>query len=134
MSWESTATYYRLINEGVKTRLGGLHSAELLLYSVDMHDIDYLQHAGDWNGAGALLADAARNLERAGADGLLLCTNTMHKVAQAIVAAVKIPLLHIADPTAEAVRQTGTIPSVCLVPASRWSSRSIRVVCTMNMV
>ncbi len=106
MSWESTASYYRLINEGVKTRLGGLHSAELLLYSVDMHEIDHLQHIGDWSGAGRVLADAAKALERAGAQGLMLCTNTMHRIAPAIEAAVGLPLLHIADPTAEAVRQS----------------------------
>jgi aspartate racemase len=107
MSWESTTTYYRLINEGVKTRLGGLHSAELVLYSVDMHQVDQLQHIGDWSAAGSLLADAAKALERAGAEGLILCTNTMHKVAPQIEATVDIPLLHIADPTAETVRKSG---------------------------
>ena len=103
MSWESTIPYYRIINETVRERLGGLHSARLILYSVDFHDIERLQQAGAWEAAGTLLADAARALEVAGAEGLALCTNTMHKVAPAIEAAVAIPVLHIADPTAAAV-------------------------------
>ena len=107
MSWESTVPYYRLINEGVKQRLGGLHSARIILYSVDFHDIEQLQHAGKWDEAGALLAGAAQSLQTAGADFIVVCTNTMHKVAPAIEAAVAIPLLHIADPTAEAVKQSG---------------------------
>lgn len=107
MSWESTMPYYREINEAVKRALGGLHSAKLILYSVDFHEIERLQHAGDWAAAGALLAGVAQTLERAGADALVLCTNTMHKVAPAIEAAVQIPLLHIADPTAQAIRHAG---------------------------
>ena len=107
MSWESTVPYYRQINEVVKERLGGLHSAKLILFSVDFHEVEQLQHAGDWAAAGELLADAGRSLERAGAQGLVLCTNTMHKVASAIEAAVAIPLLHIADPTAQAVIGAG---------------------------
>ncbi|HLT04738.1 MAG TPA: aspartate/glutamate racemase family protein [Pseudomonas sp.] len=107
MSWESTIPYYRQINETLKARLGGLHSARLVLYSVDFHDIERLQRAGDWAAAGALLAEAGQALERAGADFLLLCTNTMHKVAGDIEAAVSIPLLHIADPTAEAITRAG---------------------------
>ncbi len=107
MSWESTALYYRLVNEAVKHALGGLHSARLVLYSVDFDEIEHLQRSGDWNAAGRLLADAARALEAAGADLLVLCTNTMHKVAPALEAAVAIPLLHIADPTAAAVRAVG---------------------------
>ncbi len=107
MSWESTVSYYRLINEAVKSRLGGLHSARLILYSVDFHDVERLQQAGDWEAAGALLAGAARTLEEAGAELLVLCTNTMHKVAAPIEAATTIPLLHIADPTAEAIRRAG---------------------------
>lgn len=107
MSWESTVPYYRQINETVRQHLGGLHSAKIILYSVDFHDVERLQHAGDWEAAGALLADAARALESAGADLLVLCTNTMHKVAPAIEAAVGIPLFHIADPTAAAIRQAG---------------------------
>lgn len=105
MSWESTLPYYRYINELVKERLGGLHSARIILYSVDFHDIEALQHAGNWDEAGHYLAHAARSLETAGADFLVLCTNTMHKVASAIEEAVSIPLLHIADPTAAAIRQ-----------------------------
>jgi aspartate racemase len=107
MSWESTIPYYRQINERIKERLGGLHSAKVALYSVDFHEIERLQHAGDWDAAGRVLADAARALKAAGADFLVLCTNTMHKVAPAIEAAVDIPLLHIADPTAEAIRAAG---------------------------
>lgn len=107
MSWESTVPYYRLINETVAARLGGLHSARLVLYSVDFHDIERLQHAGDWVAAGELLADAARSLQAAGADVLVLCTNTMHKVAAQIEAAVSIPLFHIADPTATEIRAAG---------------------------
>ena len=107
MSWESTMPYYRQINEAVKARLGGLHSARLVLYSVDFHDVEKLQHAGDWHAAGALLADAARAVEAAGAHFLVLCTNTMHKVAPAIEAAVRIPLLHVTDPTAAEIRRGG---------------------------
>lgn len=107
MSWESTALYYRQINLAVQQRLGGLHSAKLVLLSVDFHAIEVLQRAGDWVAAGHILADAARSLEAAGADFLLLCTNTMHTVAPAITAAVRIPLLHIADPTAQAIQQAG---------------------------
>jgi aspartate racemase len=107
MSWESTALYYRLINETVKERLGGLHSAKLLLYSVDFHDIERLQHAGDWDESGRVLARTAQSLQGAGADFLVLCTNTMHKVAPAIESAVRIPLLHIADGTAEEIKRAG---------------------------
>lgn len=107
MSWESTVPYYRQVNESIKERLGGLHSAKVVLYSVDFHEVERLQHSGDWEAAGALLAGAARALEAAGADFLVLCTNTMHKVAPAIEAAVRIPLLHIADPTAEEIKSTG---------------------------
>ena len=107
MSWESTVPYYRQINETIKERLGGLHSAKIILYSVDFHDIERLQHAGDWEAAGAMLAAAARSLAAAGAQFLVLCTNTMHKVAPAIEAAVAIPLLHIADPTADAIKAAG---------------------------
>ncbi|WP_130835846.1 aspartate/glutamate racemase family protein [[Erwinia] mediterraneensis] len=107
MSWESTALYYRSINEAVKKELGGLHSAKLVLYSVDFHEIEQLQATGEWQKAGALLADAARALEQAGADFIVLCTNTMHKVAQQITGAVDIPLLHIADATASRIQATG---------------------------
>ncbi len=107
MSWESTAIYYRLLNELVRKRLGGLHSAKLVLVSVDFAEIAELQHAGDWTGAGRLLAKAARQLEAAGAECLVICTNTMHKLADEIEAAVSIPLLHIADATAGAIRRSG---------------------------
>ena len=107
MSWESTVPYYRIINETVRERLGGLHSAQLILYSVDFHAIERLQQAGAWDDAGRMLADAARSLEAAGAQGLALCTNTMHQVAPAIESAVTIPLLHIADPTAAAIHRAG---------------------------
>lgn len=114
MSWESTIPYYRLINEAVKERLGGFHSARIVLYSVDFHDIERLQQNDEWDAAGELLANAASALESAGADFLVLCTNTMHKVAPAIEAAVSIPLVHIADATAEKVKQAG-ITSVGLL-------------------
>lgn len=107
MSWESTIPYYRQINETIKQRLGGLHSAKIALYSVDFQEIEALQHAGQWEQAGALLADVAKRLEAAGAEGLVLCTNTMHKVAAAIENATRVPLLHIADPTAEAIKGAG---------------------------
>ena len=107
MSWESTVPYYREINQTVKAQLGGLHSAKIILYSVDFAEVEHLQSTGQWDAAGQLLANAARALERAGADGLVLCTNTMHKVAPVISEAVSIPLLHIADPTALAVRRAG---------------------------
>lgn len=107
MSWQSTLPYYRQINETIRQRLGGLHSAKLVLYSVDFHQVERLQHAGDWPAAGTLLAHCARALECAGADFLVLCTNTMHKVAPAIEAAVRIPLLHIADAIAAEIKQAG---------------------------
>ena len=107
MSWESTVPYYRIVNETVRARLGGLHSAKLVLYSVDFHEIEGLQHSGDWDEAGHMLVHAARSLQAAGADFLLLCTNTMHKVAHAIESAVSIPLFHIADPTAQEIKQAG---------------------------
>ncbi|MDF2143518.1 aspartate/glutamate racemase family protein [Knoellia sp. p5-6-4] len=100
MSWTSTAEYYRLLNQGVATRLGGLHSARLLLHSVDFAAVAAMQHEGDWAGTAAVLVEAAQGLERAGAEGLLVATNTMHKVADEIEAATGIPLLHIADATA----------------------------------
>jgi aspartate racemase len=104
MSWESTAHYYRLANELVRERLGGLHSAAILLYSVDFATIEGMQASGRWDDAGRLLANVARQLEQAGADLLVLCTNTMHKVAAHIEAAVSVPFLHLADTTAQAVR------------------------------
>ncbi|BBO90746.1 aspartate/glutamate racemase family protein [Desulfosarcina ovata] len=107
MSWESTLTYYRAVNEGVKNRLGGLHSAKIVLYSVDFDPIERLQHQGDWDGTADILSDAARCIEAGGADFMLICTNTMHKVADRVAAAVNIPLLHIADATGEALRNAG---------------------------
>lgn len=107
MSWESTAIYYRLLKEIVRERLSGLHSAKLLLYSFDFAEIADRQHHGDWDSAGVLLADAARKLEAGGAEGLLICTNTMHKLADRVQAAVSIPLIHIADATAVAVKGAG---------------------------
>ncbi|HYD97742.1 MAG TPA: aspartate/glutamate racemase family protein [Alphaproteobacteria bacterium] len=108
MSWESTAVYYRMLNESVRSRLGGLHSAELLMHSFDFAPIAAMQAAGEWDRAAATLADAARRLERGGAAALVLCTNTMHKLAPAIEAAVGIPLLHIADTTAEAIKRSAS--------------------------
>jgi aspartate racemase len=107
MSWESTVPYYRQINQTIKQQLGGLHSAKLVLYSVDFHEVERLQHAGDWDAAGVMMADAARALQAAGADFIVLCTNTMHKVAPAIEGAVSIPLFHIADPTAADIKRAG---------------------------
>jgi aspartate racemase len=107
MSWESTVPYYRTINRVVGARLGGLHSARLVLFSVDFHEIEQLQHADRWTEAGEILAAAARSLERAGADFLVLCTNTMHRVAPEITRAVPLPLLHIADATAERIKAAG---------------------------
>ena len=107
MSFESTIPYYRIVNETVRERLGGLHSARVAMVSVDFHDVERMQTSGDWNAAGALLGNAARAVEAAGADFLVLCTNTMHKVAADIERAVTIPLLHIADPTARAIRAAG---------------------------
>ena len=107
MSWESTVSYYRLLNQGVRERRGGLHSAPLLLHSVDFAEIAELQRRGDWQAAGHVLAQAAEGLERAGATALLLATNTMHKVAPAIEAAVRIPLLHIGDAVGQALQRRG---------------------------
>ncbi|MBL5965425.1 aspartate/glutamate racemase [Lelliottia amnigena] len=107
MSWESTIPYYRLINEGIKQHLGGLHSASLLLHSVDFHEIEACQASGEWDKAGEMLAQAALGLERAGAQGILLCTNTMHKVASHIETRCSLPFLHIADATGRAIAATG---------------------------
>jgi aspartate racemase len=107
MSWESTIPYYRVINQTVNERLGGLHSAEILLYSIDFQRIEELQVTDRWSEAAEMLSSAARRLENAGAELLVLCTNTMHKVAQEIEAGLSIPLLHIADATGERIRQCG---------------------------
>jgi len=114
MSWESTLGYYRVIKEGVKKILGGLHSAIIVMYSVDFEPIEKLQHAGNWDGTAEILSDAAQRIQGAGADFLLICTNTMHKVAPDIEAAIQIPLLHIADATAEVLVNEG-IKSVGLL-------------------
>ena len=107
MSWESTVLYYQIVNRTVAERLGGLHSAKVLLSSVDFDEIEKLQHAGQWEQAGTVLAREARRLELAGANFLVICTNTMHKVAPQVEAAISIPLLHIADPTAAAIARAG---------------------------
>jgi aspartate racemase len=107
MSWESTVPYYRIVNARVRERLGGLHSAKLVMHSVDFAAIEALQRADDWDAAGAILADAARGLRAAGAEAIVVCTNTMHLVAPAIEAAVDVPLLHIADATAARIRAAG---------------------------
>ncbi len=107
MSWESTVSYYRALNEGVKAALGGFHSAKLCLYSVDFAEIERLQHAGDWDATAEILSRAARSVEAAGADFLLIGTNTMHKVAPEIEASITIPLLHIADATAQRLAADG---------------------------
>jgi aspartate racemase len=114
MSWESTAIYYRMLNQGVKARLGVHHSAKLILYSVDFAEIEALQRSGHWDEAGRILASAAATLQNAGADFVVLCTNTMHNVAAAIEMSLSIPLLHIADPTAAAIKAAG-IHSIALL-------------------
>ncbi|CNL30616.1 aspartate/glutamate racemase family protein [Yersinia aleksiciae] len=107
MSWESTIPYYRMINQQVKEQLGGLHSAKIILYSVDFHEIEQLQAKGDWQTAAKVLSDAAVSLKLAGAEVVVVCTNTMHKVADDIEAASGLPLLHIADATAAQIKQQG---------------------------
>ena len=107
MSWESTASYYQALNQGVKSELGGLHSARICLYSVDFAEIESLQHQGQWQKTAEILTDAAQKVEAGGADFLLICTNTMHKVANEIEAGIAIPILHIADATAEALLADG---------------------------
>ena len=128
MSWESTVAYYRLINEETRARLGGLHSAPLLLWSADFAEVEALQVAGRWDDAGAQLAQAAQALEAAGAELLVLCTNTMHKVAGAIEASVGIPLVHIVDSVAEAVagagmRRVGLLGTRFTMEDPFWSDR-----------
>ena len=124
ISWESSAEYYRFVNEEVRTRYGGLHSADCLLRSVDFTEIEPLQRSGRWEDAGVRLATEARALVAAGAQLLVLCTNTMHKVADAVTAAVDVPFVHIADATAEAVRANSCRPSACSQPRTRWSRTS----------
>jgi len=107
MSWESSAEYYRIINREVRRRLGGVHSARSLMWSVDFGEIERLQHQGDWDALTEKMKDAAIRLERGGADFIVICTNTMHRMADAVTEAVNIPLLHIADPTAQKVKAAG---------------------------
>ncbi len=107
MSWESTSSYYRFVNEGIKQRLGGLHSARICLYSVDFDEIEQLQHAGDWAATADILSQAGKRVQAGGADFLMICTNTMHKVALEVEAAIDIPLLHIADATAAELSKDG---------------------------
>ncbi|HEY8464617.1 MAG TPA: aspartate/glutamate racemase family protein [Bacillota bacterium] len=107
MSWESTVEYYRLINEAVKSRCGGLHSAKCLLYSVDFEEIEYYQRTDNWDKAAQVLAGAAQSLEKGGADFIILCTNTMHKVFSEIQRSIRIPMLHIADATANEIKARG---------------------------
>ncbi|MDO5079043.1 aspartate/glutamate racemase family protein [Streptococcus minor] len=107
MSWESTASYYQLINETIKEKLGGLHSAKILLYSVDFAEIERYQASGDWDKSAEVLSQIAQNLEQAGADFIVICTNTMHKVAPQIQKTISIPILHIAQATADALLENG---------------------------
>jgi len=107
MSWESSQEYYRIINETVKEKLGGLHSAKIIMYSVDFEEIEKLQHQGKWKELTELMIDAAQRVEKAGADFVVLCTNTMHKMADEVHKNIKIPLLHIADATAEKIKEKG---------------------------
>lgn len=114
MSWESTLTYYRLINQAVAARLGGLHSAKILLHSVDFAEIEQYQTAGDWAASAKALTEAARGLAAAGADLMLICTNTMHKVAPEVQSGIGVPLLHIAEATAEALAEKGVTKAALL--------------------
>ena len=107
MSWESTVTYYQLLNKGIKDALGGLHSAKVLLYSVDFYEIESLMSRGAWDKAAELLGDVAARLEQAGADMILICTNTLHKVAPQVQAKIRVPLVHIAEAAAETLKEQG---------------------------
>ena len=107
MSWESSLEYYRIMNQAVKEKLGGFHSAPCILYSVDFDDVEKLQHQGDWESLTRLMIEAAQRVKKAGADFLVICTNTMHKMADEVQRAIQIPLLHIADVAAEAVKANG---------------------------
>jgi len=107
MSWESSAEYYRIINEAVKEDLGRLHSAKIVMYSVDFEEVEQLQHQGKWDKATDIMIDAAKRVERGGADCVLICTNTMHKMAGAVAANINVPLLHIADATADRITSLG---------------------------
>jgi aspartate racemase len=124
MSWESSALYYEILNAAVRERLGGYHSARVLMSSVDFAEVEAMQAAGEWDAAGALLAAEAAALEAAGAECLVLCTNTMHKVVDAIEAATDIPLIHIVDVTAGPSGRPGCRGSRCSARGSPWSRRS----------
>ncbi len=126
MSWESSAEYYRIINQTVRARLGGLRSARCLMWSFDFGEIEALQHAGRWDDAAAEMIAAAQRLERGGADFVVICTNTMHRMADQVQAAIALPLLHIADPTAERIKAPGCGRSACSAPPSPWSRISTR--------
>jgi amino-acid racemase len=128
MSWESTTEYYRLLNRGAADRLGGLHSARILMHSVDFAEVAAMQQVGDWSGAGALLGKAAHGLERIGASAIVLATNTMHQVASEIEKAISVPLLHIVDPTGEAmarhgVRRAGLLGTRYTMELPFWADR-----------
>ena len=114
MSWESTVTYYRIINETIKERLGGLHSAKLIMYSVDFAEIEECQSSGDWNKSGEILGAAARELQNAGAELIVICTNTMHKVVPAIEKMISVPIIHIADATADKLLSSGITTAALL--------------------
>ena len=114
MSWESTVTYYKIINETVKERLGGFHSGKILLYSVDFAEIEECQAKGEWEKSAEILSEAAENLEKAGADFIVICTNTMHKVAGKIQENIKLPVIHIADATAHKLKQDGILKTALL--------------------
>ena len=114
MSWESTVSYYQIINEYVKKQLGGLHSAKIIMYSVEFHEIEECQSSGDWAKSAEILADAARKQELGGADNILICTNTMHKVAPEIAAAVNVPRVHIAEATAQVLNAPGVTKTALL--------------------
>ena len=128
MSWESTASYYNALNQGVKAELGGLHSAKVALYSVDFAEIEELQHKGEWQQTAAILSSAAKSIEAAGADFLLICTNTMHKVADDIQASINIPILHIADATAsqlvtDGIKKVGLLGTAFTMEQDFYKSR-----------
>ncbi|WP_108944657.1 aspartate/glutamate racemase family protein [Shewanella halifaxensis] len=128
MSWESTASYYKALNQGVKAELGGLHSAKVALYSVDFAEIEKLQHKGEWQQTAAILSSAAKSVEAAGADFLLICTNTMHKVADDIQASINIPILHIADATAsqlvaDGIKKVGLLGTAFTMEQDFYKSR-----------
>ena len=133
MSWESTALYYRSINELVRQQLGGLHSAKIVLHSVDFEEIETLQRAGDWQRAGEILGEAARGLELAGADFLLICTNTMHLVAPQVREYIQIPLLHLADATAIRLRDSG-VTKVGLLGTAYTMEQAFYKVATVHVV